>query len=348
VRILLYEFVCGGGLYSAGLQSPGLSLVGEGLAMLRALAADFSRIGGVSTDVLFDFRHRGLELPGCTMHMVDSASAERDSLARLAAAADWTIVVAPEFDDHLQSRCLDVERAGGRLLCPNSRLVALAADKHATAEHLSARGVPVATGIALAAGESLPVDFNYPAVLKPRCGAGSQGIRWIPDARAIDGEVSIASRLERYVPGTAVSVAALCGPPGGDFSGIAPLAPCRQFVDRSAGFAYSGGSLPIEPELARRATRLAARAIATLTEPLGYLGVDLVLGEDSAGADDTVIEINPRLTTSYVGLRALALGNLAEAMMELAAGRKVELCWQAGSIQFQASGGVQWVEMSSL
>ena len=74
----------------------------------------------------------------------------------------------------------------------------------------------------------------------------------------------------------------------------------------------------------------------------------MVLGDDPSGAGDAVIEINPRLTTSYVGLRALAHGNLAEAMMELAAGRRVELCWHAGSIQFQSSGGVQWVEMGSL
>jgi predicted ATP-grasp superfamily ATP-dependent carboligase len=340
LRILLYEFVCGGGFYSAGLQSPAASLVAEGLAMLLALAADFCLVKNASVDVPVDVRHRGLQLPGCTVHAVDSASAERDLLARLAAAADWTVVVAPEFDDHLHSRCLAVEQAGGRLLSAGSRLVALAADKHATAEHLSARGVPVAEGIALAAGDRLPVDFDYPAVLKPRFGAGSQGIRWIDGPDSLDRAVDCASRLERYVPGTAVSMAALCGPPNGEFTGIAPLVPCRQFVDASGGFAYSGGSLPIEPELAQRATRLATRAIATLAEPLGYLGVDLVLGE-VAGADDAIIEINPRLTTSYVGLRALARGNLAEAMMEAAAGRRVELCWKAGSIQFQSSGGVQ-------
>lgn len=316
--------------------------------MLSALAADFSRISGVSTDVLVDVRHGGLDLPGCTIHTVDSASAERETFSRLAAVADWTVVVAPEFDDSLYARCLTVERAGGRLLSPNSRLVALAADKQATAEHLSARGVPVAPGIALAAGENLPVDFHYPAVLKPRFGAGSQGIRWIADAHAIDGAVPTASRLEQYIAGTAVSVAALCGPPEGESSGIAPLVPCRQLIDRSAGFAYSGGSLPIEPVLAQRATRLATRAIATLADPLGYLGVDLVLGEDASGADDAIIEINPRLTTSYVGLRALARGNLAEAMMELAAGRRVELCWKGGSIQFQSSGGVERIELSSL
>ncbi len=309
--------------------------------MLSALAADFSRIERVAIDVLLDVRQRGLDLPGCTIHPVDSAATERRTIARLAAAADWTIIVAPEFDDYLLSRSLAVERAGGRLLGCNSSLVALAADKHATAQHLAARGVPVAPGVALAAGDRLPADFQYPAVLKPRHGAGSQGIRWIADSRALGRLVDTASRLERYMPGAAVSVAALCGPPGGDFVGVVPLVPCRQCIDIRADFAYSGGSLPIEPELARRAIRLATRAIGTLADPLGYLGVDLVLGTNPSGVDDAVIEINPRLTTSYVGLRALARGNLAEAMMELAAGRGVELCWHAGSIQFQSSGGVQ-------
>jgi predicted ATP-grasp superfamily ATP-dependent carboligase len=341
LRILLYEFICGGGLYSADAELPGASLAKEGSAMLRALAADIGRIAGVWTDVLVDVRHRDLELPGCTIHPVGSAATELQALVRLAAAADWTILVAPEFDDHLLSRCLAVERAGGRLLGCNSRLVTQAADKHATAEHLSARGVPVAPGMALAAGDRLPVDFQYPAVLKPRFGAGSQGIRSIADSRVIEHPVNTASRLERYIKGTAVSVAALCGPPSGDFAGIVPLVPCRQFIDIGAGFANSGGSLPIDPELAQRATRLATCAIATLAEPLGYLGVDLVLGDEPSGAGDAVIEINPRLTTSYVGLRALARGNLAEAMMELAAGRRVELCWHPSSIQFQSAGGVQ-------
>ena len=71
-------------------------------------------------------------------------------------------------------------------------------------------------------------------------------------------------------------------------------------------FVYLGGSLPLPHALASRATRLAQQAVAALPDPLGYVGVDLVLGADADGADDYVIEINPRLTTSYIGLRAAA------------------------------------------
>jgi hypothetical protein len=71
---------------------------------------------------------------------------------------------------------------------------------------------------------------------------------------------------------------------------------------------------------------------------MGYLGVDLVLGNDPAGSGDVVIEINPRLTTSYVGLRALSRVNLAATMIAVACGREIELCWNAGFIDFTSSG----------
>ena len=44
----------------------------------------------------------------------------------------------------------------------------------------------------------------------------------------------------------------------------------------------------------------------------GYVGVDLVLTEDSA----LLIEINPRLTTSYIALRQVTPVNLAKAISE--------------------------------
>jgi predicted ATP-grasp superfamily ATP-dependent carboligase len=68
----------------------------------------------------------------------------------------------------------------------------------------------------------------------------------------------------------------------------------------------------------------AVRAILGLQ---GYVGVDLILGKGEDGALDQVIEINPRVTTSYVGLRALAKTNLAKAMMISRLSRNAR-CWR--------------------
>ncbi len=303
--------------------------------MLRSLVADLSAVSGVFVDVLRDVRYRDFELPDCTLHEVHSAAEEEQTLARLSSTADWSVIIAPEFCGYLHARCQTAERGGGRLLGPNSRLVALASDKHATAEHLRAHGVRVPHGIALAPGEPLPGGFEYPAVLKPRDGAGSQGIEWIDRATAHRTNGAVSGRLETFCDGIPVSVAALCGP-----GQIVPLAPCRQLLTSDGRFVYLGGKLPIAAHLADRATQLATRAISTLEHPVGYVGVDMVLGDDPFGASDTVIEINPRLTTSYVGLRALMDGNPAAAMLAVAEGDQVELCWQSGPIQFEASGAV--------
>jgi hypothetical protein len=48
--------------------------------------------------------------------------------------------------------------------------------------------------------------------------------------------------------------------------------------------------------------------------------VDLVLGDAADGSRDFAIEINPRLTTSYLGLRALARGSLAAALLRAVRG----------------------------
>lgn len=304
--------------------------------MLRALAADFTSVSGITVDVLRDARFRGFELPDCTIHEVSSAVEEQQTIARISAAADWTVIIAPEFCGYLYARCRAVESAGGRLLGANSRLVALTSDKHATAEHLDRHGVRVPRGVALAAFAPLPACFDYPAVLKPRDGAGSQGIQWIasrPD-QGIQG--ARPARLEAFCAGTAASVAVLCGP-----EQIVPLPPCLQLLGGDHGFTYLGGSLPISRHLAERATQLAMQAIRSLTGRLGYLGVDLILGHDLSGSDDVVIEINPRLTTSYVGLRALLDGNLAASMLAIAAGQPLELCWKSGPIEFEASGDVR-------
>jgi len=332
VRILVYEFVTGGGWYHVDDQQPPASLAREAEAMLRAVATDLAALDGVEVEILRDERQPACDVAGVLVHPVRSAADERRRLARQAAEADATLVIAPEFDGHLLDRVRRVERSGGRLLGPSSQVVALASDKQATAEHLARHGVPVPLGMPLAAGEELPRSFDYPAVLKPRDGAGSLGIRRINSPAEADQRAPRDSRLERYYPGAAASVACLCGE-----NAIAVLEPCGQRLAERA-FAYEGGWLPLDRALGARARRLALRAAAALPNPRGYLGFDLVLGGDPAGSGDVVVEINPRLTTSYVGLRAALASNLAGAMIEIAAGRTPELCWKLAPISFSPDG----------
>src|SRR5439155_18033918 len=113
---------------------------------------------------------------------------------------------------------------------------------------------------------------------------------------------------------------------------------CQQRLSHDGRFTYLGGQLPLSPALDARARRLALSAADALPQPRGYLGIDLVLGEAADGSGDRVIEINPRLTTSYVGLRATAATTLAAAMLAIAAGESADLRFGSEPVEFTADG----------
>jgi predicted ATP-grasp superfamily ATP-dependent carboligase len=106
---------------------------------------------------------------------------------------------------------------------------------------------------------------------------------------------------------------------------------------------YLGGQLPLNDDLALRANVVGYSAIEGIDGFLGYIGVDLILGEAPDGSQDYAIEINPRLTTSYVGLRALADFNLAQAMIDVVEGRPVDyIKWKPGRVQFWPDGRLDY------
>ena len=298
MHILLYEYTTSGGLTGSAEGSEYRSLLREGTAMISTVTADFAAGGKHRVQVLRDARLEHLRFPGCEVADVRAGEDVR-LLMQHAGQADGTLIIAPETEGVLVDRCRLVLESGGRLLDPSIEFIELAADKHLTAEHLRAAGVPAPRGCEITAGQELPLDFDYPAVLKPRDGCGSQGVRLIASrgAAASAGCVTSPSRLETFHRGLPLSVSFLCGP------GIQhALPPCRQILSNDGRFTYLGGVLPLPAYLATRAQSLAAQALAAFPTACGYVGIDLVLGESPDGSQDCVIEINPRLTTSYVGL----------------------------------------------
>ncbi|MDZ4821019.1 MAG: ATP-grasp domain-containing protein [Planctomycetota bacterium] len=342
-RVLLYEFACSGGLWSTAELPISDSILSEGRAMLLALAADFAAQPDVTVQVLRD-RRVSLPLPPNVQQLeVPSAAADADRLATHAATADWTVVIAPEFDELLRKRSRTVEQAGGRLLGPDSALITQAGDKQRTADLLAERGIPCPAGFSIFwPNELAQHSLTGPVVVKPRFGAGSQQMRLLrspDDLRYLADppwQPQQSLRIESFIPGTACSVAFLCGP-----AGNWPLPPCRQRLSEAGDFAYFGGSLPLPPDLSRRALELATRAVSALPFTYGYIGVDLVLSDNPQLVPDCVIEINPRLTTSYIGLRRALRENLAGLMLQVAAGKKPDLTMRPNSVEFDSDGDVR-------
>lgn len=331
--IFVYEFITSGGLLSVGSEAPTGSLLREGAAMFTALVEDLVRIPGVTVVAMRDFRVEMEVSPTMECSQVESTESEKSHFDKLAANADWTIVIAPEFDELLLDRTRRVESLGGRLLGPNSRIVALGTFKDKFVSHLKMRGVRTTRGYRYAPGCLIPTSLRFPAILKPYDGAGSQGVRRIENRESFPVVAEGTYRLEELVPGIPASVAVLCGP-----NSQIVLPGCRQNLTADGSFSYLGGSVPLDDRYRFRAERLAAQALATLPDCRGYVGVDMVLGKSASS--DTVIELNPRMTTSYVGLRRLARGNLAAALLDVAEDKTPDLCFDDGPVEFLADGTI--------
>jgi predicted ATP-grasp superfamily ATP-dependent carboligase len=339
MRVFVYEFVTGGGMLAdpAGTPPHG-SLLAEGRAMVQAVTADLLVEGDIQVCSTRDARLLPLHPPGCEVVDVSTAAEERQVFAQLASGADWTLVIAPETAGALLDRARLALESGGRLLSPSPPLIEIAADKQRTADWLRRRGVPFPPGQIALRGQ-MPERVQAPAVLKPLDGCGSQEVRLLKSAVELHAAllaIDVPMRLEQFRPGLPASVAVLCGP-----KQRFALPACLQRLSNDGHFAYLGGRTPLEPKCGERARRLALAAVATLPAPLGYIGVDLVLGGAADGSGDCVIEINPRLTTSYVGLRAACQGNLAAAMLAIATGTPAALSFRAEPVEFDSDGTIR-------
>jgi predicted ATP-grasp superfamily ATP-dependent carboligase len=338
MHIFLYEWATGGGL----VEEPGLlpdSLVREGAAMISAIAADLLRIEGCRVTTLRDPRVLQLALSGCEVIDVLSRWSHREEIELHSTAADGTILIAPEFDNILYETAQRVVASGGKLLSPSPEFIRITTNKQRTCDALAAAGVPVPHGLVLQPEESLPEGFSYPAVLKPLDGAGSQDTYVVSGPHDAPPAYAWPRRLERFVPGLAASVAVVCGP-----AGRLTLPPCKQRISNDGRLRYLGGELPLSFGLAARATELANRAFAALPTVTGYVGVDVVLGAEPNGREDAVIEVNPRLTTSYVGLRAAAQANLVDAMWKISLGELPQIDFSSRPIEFDSTGNVSFMQ----
>ncbi len=303
--------------------------------MLTALVDDFSRIPGMHVATIVD-NDTELELKPPHEVVRVATLAERDrAMTRLARSADGVVLIAPEQHGVLLRMTGEIERIGGTLVSPGADFVGIASDKHETAIRLYATGVLAPEGIVLMPGENPPASFPYPGILKPIDGVGSVGVERIEVRRKVPKKAG-AYRLERYVEGLPVSVSVVCGP-----AGLQPLAPCRQILGGEGGFEYQGGSLPVAPELVDRAQRLALAAVAALPATRGWVGVDMILGSAEDGTADRAIEINPRTTTSYVGLRAATDANLAEFLWRHVRGEPAEMPQFVYPLRFSPDGKVE-------
>ena len=246
---------------------------------------------------------------------VFSADSLQVILAGQASMADAIILIAPESGGCLSMCCQWLEPFQAKFLSPHRGFVDLTANKQQTAEWLTARGVLVPNGRLLSELDSLqPIqDFICPVVIKPVDGAGSDQVQIVENFESVSWPENPQDfRVESFVRGTAVSVSVLCG---GNHVELLP--PTGQVFDSQPIGNYVGTLFPLPRQLATRATALAAKTMSVLPVTRGYIGIDMILSSESPTLD-CVVEVNPRLTMSYIKLREICDFNVGMRMIEIA------------------------------
>jgi tyramine---L-glutamate ligase len=363
VRILVYEFFSGGGL--AGRDIPA-SLAREGAAMLTALIADLAAIDGHQIVTTVDPRF-SLSVPA-GVEVVTMKRTRGAFLDPLLSSVDAVWLVAPETDRCLERLTARAERKGMALLGCGSAAIRRASDKAALPRLLARVGVPhPETRVIDPSRENWKVDvkiaareLGYPIVVKPARGAGCEGVSLARDARALRQAIARARQadgrerlvLQRYMRGVAASVSLVADGrravalttngqsmrsiAGKSMRSIAGKS-TRSIARTSARpFAYRGGATPLDHPLATQAAGEAVRTCEAIPGLRGYIGVDLVLTSSEA----VVIEVNPRLTTAYLGVRAALEDNVAAIAIAACAGRLPEASRAYRSVRFSTAGRI--------
>ncbi len=322
MRLLVYEHVSGGGFADELIPANVLS---EGFGMLRTLIADFEAAGHSVTTTL-DSRIARLNPPigaDCIVP-VFSAKEAQANIRKISEQADAAYVIAPETDGVLRSLVEVVEKTGiASLNCPASAIEKVS-DKTVFYALMRKLGLPLPEALMFSVADDLKEirkavrgSLNSPMIFKPSNGVSCCGLSVVRNEDQVAGAVDKIKRqssskhflVQELIIGAAASVSLIST--GGD---AVPISLNRQDVTIETPEAcsrYSGGAVPFDHSLKSEAFAVAEKIAKSFPDLRGYLGVDFILTKDEAVA----IEVNPRLTTSYVGLSSVANFNPAQAII---------------------------------
>jgi predicted ATP-grasp superfamily ATP-dependent carboligase len=292
--------------------------------MLRTLVAD-AKVSGHEVTVLLDARLSKLNPPivsDCTVPVFQPQEAEK-SLVHAAEINDAVYVIAPETGRTLESLVRLVRQTGKVSLNCEAGAIGQVADKAVLGETLKSHGLRMP--------EMMPFDvdrnltevkkavksrLSYPLVFKPADGVSCGGLSLVQEDAQVDGAIarikaeSAAKQfiVQELIRGEAVSVSLLC-----TRAEAVAISLNKQNVKLAApdsASSYVGGAVPFNHPLKQEAFAAAEKVTRAFAGLRGYVGVDLVLAKE----EPFVMDVNPRLTTSYVGLSRVAGFNVADAM----------------------------------
>lgn len=312
MKLLVYEYITGGGL--AGQAIP-VTLAAEGRMMLQALLNDLQDLPGLQLLLPLDQRC-GLKAPSETRILpIRHAGEIQQQLPDLINQADCVWPIAPESRGLLTAMARQVKHLQKTCLLSVPDTVALCSDKLATCQKLRQHAIPVVETFAL---ELITQPPYVSSVIKPRDAEGCDGsqiitspAQWASIRQKLDNTRGYI--VQPLLGGQALSLSALFK------HGQSWLLSCNQqhMAIKNQQFQLQACSVNVHQGSRQRYQKLLDQVAMALPGLWGYIGIDLI---ETAAHGLQILEINPRLTTSYAGIRQATGVNVAEQVLALLQG----------------------------
>ena len=337
MKILVFEYITGGGFNKQELPD---SLASEGRLMLQALLdnlrsyTEHGKGSGITVLVMLDSRVNGsINTAGVDTIILKPEQNSHEEFAQLALLCDAVWPIAPEFDGILQTLCQIVELSGKTLLTSPASAVAVTGNKFNTYQHLRQQHIATvptrmftgtdcvnesdAQRFAQEFAQSGSANMSCKIeqwLVKPIDGVGCEDSYILTDRQDFEQMHARKGRyvIQPHIEGKKTSLSCLFK----QGSGWLLCVNLQQFNIINRQYHLSKIIVNHQSDSGRYQDLVDILANA-LPELWGYVGIDLIETSEQL----FVLEINPRLTTSFAGINA-ALGiNVAENILQLLKGK---------------------------
>ena len=306
MKLFVYEHITSGALVDQNLPD---SLAQEGDAMLSAVLVDCHAIPQIELLILRDVRLPSISstIDNDTRHQcnrVSSPSEFQQLWLHNLKRCDAIFIIAPETNNvltKLQQHAIDLDKI---ILGCQPAAIALTTNKLSCDQRLNRHNIT--TSISCLASNWPQQKFEHPDgyIIKPIDGAGCVDTLIFDSISELEQHLSQQSAevlqqniIQAYHQGISASLSLLISE-----DGVIVLAINRQQISREHNKLIFNGCVVngIAPIIfsTSEALLLAQQIQQAIPGLWGFVGIDLLVTNQEA----IVVDINPRLTTSYVGL----------------------------------------------
>jgi predicted ATP-grasp superfamily ATP-dependent carboligase len=332
-KVFIFEFVSGGGFNKKEIPT---SLLCEGFSMLRSLVNDFEQLGCTISTLLdrrLNFFSSLLKTDNVSITLVGEDTEFIHQFKQSVKEVEFCFIIAPEFSEILKKLTQIVEKYNKTVLSIDTSGIALTSSKFKTYEFFQSSKVPTPETHLIPNKKEYP-DTNkvfqhsenipFPIILKPDDGVGAESIFYFSSKKELKEffhkkQNSLESGreyiLQSYVSGRDLSISLLNSKRLAEEKEepfILSVNTQEIHIKGSKGDSeYFGGLIPAHDHITLKENVISYLQKMDFNNFFGIFGIDFIYSAPKIH----FIEINPRLTTSYIGLRYALNQNPVELLI---------------------------------